>query len=187
MKKIPNSKATEIDDGIAKRIIAVPVVSGELEVEYQVNENLTEYDQLATALGYNGSQKNSNYPNYLSGPMKSAWLLESAENLSRNNQRTIAGFSNALIGSWKRFYGQRDLRKAGLKLIRKLKWLNVYKKYHDTPIKFTLRVKTLYGVLDKLDQDPGLTPMPTERQRKEILVESFPRDYQQVYDLRGGR
>ena len=79
-KKLPNSKATEVDGGIAKRIIAVPVVSGELEVEYQVNENLIEYENLSTALGYTGPQKFSNYPNYLTGPMKSAWQLEISKN-----------------------------------------------------------------------------------------------------------
>ena len=43
-KKIPNTKDTEVDNGGVKRIFAVPLVSGELEVEFQINENLTAFN-----------------------------------------------------------------------------------------------------------------------------------------------
>ena len=78
-----------------------------------------------------------------------------------------------------------DLRKAGLKLVSKLKWKKI-SKFKHSPVKFTLRVETLYGILEQMDVDPGTTPMPTPRQKKEQLVDSFPKDYQLAYDLRGG-
>ena len=51
-------------------------------------------------------------------------------------------------------------------------------------MKFTLPVETLYGLCEKMDEDLGTTPMPTPRQRKETLVDAFPKDYRLAYDLR---
>ena len=59
MKKKPSSKATEVNDVVMERITAVPVVSGELEIKYQVNENLTKYENPATEIGYTGPQRKS--------------------------------------------------------------------------------------------------------------------------------
>ena len=56
---MPNLKATEVNDVVMKHITAVPVVSGELEIKYQVNENLTEYENPATEIGYTGPQRKS--------------------------------------------------------------------------------------------------------------------------------
>ena len=81
---------------------------------------------------------------------------------------------------------QTDLRKAALKMISKLKWKKVLRKYEHDPVKFTLRVETLYGLCEKMDEDPGTTPMLTPCQRKETLVDAFPKDFRLTYDLRGG-
>ena len=53
------------------------------------------------------------------------------------------------------------------------------------PVKFTLRVETLYLLCEKMDEDPGTKPMSTPRQRKETLVNAFPKDFRLAYDLCG--
>ena len=53
-------------------------------------------------------------------------------------------------------------------------------------MKFTLCVETLYGLCDKMDEDPNTTPMPTPRQKKEQLVNACPKDFRIAYDLREG-
>jgi hypothetical protein len=155
-------------------------------VEYQINEQLPIFFELSNALGYTGLQKFNHFGQYLSGAFKLAWENEVRTNYAANHQRTHPGFDRALIGTWIRFYGQQDLRKAGLKLIASLKWKKMHRKYDHTPVQFTQRIETLYAVLKRLDTDPGTTPMPTARQKKESLVESFPKDYQVYFECRGG-
>ena len=115
-----------------------------------------------------------------------AWTSEVQDNFNANHLKTKPGFRRALIGTWKRFYGQPDLRKAGLKYTRGLEWEKKYDKHGHTPVQFTQRIETLYSVLKQMDEDPGVTPMPTARQKKEDLVEAFPKDYQDYYDLHQG-
>ena len=71
-------------------------------------------------------------------------------------------------------------------MIPKLKWKKMFCKHEHAPVKFTLPMETLYGLCEKMDEDPDRTPMPTPRQRKEILVDAFPKDFRLAYDLRGG-
>jgi len=129
--------------------------------------------------------KFSNYSTYLSGAFKQSWENEIRTIYGANHQRTLPAFKRALIATWIRHYGQPDLRKAGLKLVKALKWKEKNKKYDHTPVQFTQRVETLYELLKQLDNTPGITPMPTAHQRKEYLVESFPRSYQIYFELRG--
>ena len=62
----------------------------------------------------------------------------------------------------------------------------MFRKHKHAPVKFTLRVKTLSGLCKKMGEDLDNTPMPTPRQRKETLVDAFPKDFRLAYDLRGG-
>lgn len=185
---IKNTKSVEFNDAHGdKRTISIPVVSGAKPVEFQVNEQMPLFFELATARNYTGLQKFTAFGEYLSGTIKNAWENELQQNFSTNNTRTNPGFLRAVLATWKRFYGQQDLRKAGLKYIANLEWDQIYRKTGDTPVKFTQRVETLYAVLKELDEYPGgTTPLPTVRQRKEFLVESFPKDYQVYYEGRGG-
>ena len=180
------TKSIEFEDNGATRTFAIPVVSGSKNIEFQVNEQLPIFFELADTLGYNGQDKFNHFGEYLSGSFKSAWENEVHANFAANHQQTNPGFKRAIIGLWVRFYGQEDLRKAALKYLQGLKWKEIYHKYKHTPVQYTQRVETLYAVLKQLDVDPGTTPMPTARQKKECLVESFPRDYQVYYELRGG-
>ena len=180
------TKNIEIEDNGATTTYAIPVVSGDKDIEFQVQEQLPIFFSLANQRGYNGLDKFTHFGECLSGPFKSTWENELNANFAANHLRTNPGFRRALIGTWVRFYGQPDLRKAGLKYVSKLKWKDMYHKYSHTPVQFTQRVETLYAVLKQLDEDPGTTPMPTARQKKEYLVESFPKDYQEYYELRGG-
>ena len=62
----------------------------------------------------------------------------------------------------------------------------MFRKHEHAPVKFTLHMETLYGLCEKMDEDPGTTPMPTPRQRKETLVDAFLEAFCLAYDLRGG-
>ena len=157
------SKSIEVENNNATRTFAIPIVSGDKPIEFQVNEQLPIYHDLSSELSYTGVQKFEKFGNYLSGAFQSAWDNEIAANFALNNQRTAPGFLRALKNTWRRFYGQQDLRKAGLDLIRsKLKWKKIHGKYKHTPVKFTQRVETLYALLAQLDANPGMTPMPTD-------------------------
>ena len=71
-------------------------------------------------------------------------------------------------------------------MISKLKSKKVFRKHEHAPVKFRLCMETLYGLCEKMDEDPGTTPILTPRQRKETLVDAFPKDYRLAYDLSGG-
>ena len=62
----------------------------------------------------------------------------------------------------------------------------MFRKHKHAPVKFTLRVKTLYGLCEKMGEGPDNMPMPTPRQRKETLVDAFTKDFRLAYDLLGG-
>ena len=79
------------------------MVSGEKEVEYQINEQLPIFFELSNALGYTGLQKFNHFGQYLSGAFKLAWENEVRTNYAANHQRTHPGFDRALIGTWIRF------------------------------------------------------------------------------------
>lgn len=180
------TKKIEVEEHGATRTFAIPVVSGDKPIEYQINEQLPIFLDLAHVRGYNGQTKFSNFGQYLSGQLKATWESELQDNYATNNLRTNAQFLPAIRATWLRFYGQPDLRKGGLKYTRGLEWESKHEKYGHTPVQFTQRIVTLYSVLKQMDADPGTTPMPTDRQQKEDLVESFPKEYQEYYDLRGG-
>ena len=62
----------------------------------------------------------------------------------------------------------------------------MFRKHEHAPVKFTRHMETLYGLCEKMDKDPSMTPMSTPRQRKETLVNAFLKDCCLVYELRGG-
>ena len=61
----------------------IPIVSGEKDIEFQVNEQLPLYDGLAEALVYIGPEKFSHYGTYLSGAFK----LKRKNELNDNNHQ----------------------------------------------------------------------------------------------------
>jgi len=138
------------------------------------------------APAYTGPKKFHFFGQYFSCPFKAVWKNELAQIFRTNASRTNQAFDHALIGTWIRIYGQTNLRKAALKMISKLKWKKIFRKYEHAPVKFTLRMETLYGLCEKSDEDPGRTPMPTSCQRKETLVDAFPEDFRLAYDIFGG-
>ena len=184
-KKKHKSIGIDFDNG-AKETFDIPIVSGNKGVEFQVSEQLQLYDSLATSLVYTGPQKFDNYSTYLSGAFKSAWENELNADHPTGHQRTVPGFKRALRATWSRFYGETDLRKGALKMLTNLKWKKVFQRYEHTPTQFAQRVETLYALVKELDEDPGITPMPTLRMQNEDLVESFPKDYQTYFEVRSG-
>ena len=137
-------------------------------------------------MNYTGQQKFENYGKYLSRTIKTTWQLVLVDDFLNDGRRTHPGFKCALTGVLKRFYDQQDLCEACLKMISKLEWKKIHKKYGDEPAKHTQRVENLCTLTSKLDIDPGTTPMPTTGQKNKQLVESFPRDYRLYFVLRGG-
>ena len=49
------------------------MVSGEKDVEYQINEQLPIFFELSNMLGYTGLEKFNHFGQYFSGAFKSAW------------------------------------------------------------------------------------------------------------------
>ena len=62
----------------------------------------------------------------------------------------------------------------------------MFRKHEHAPVKFTLRMESLFGQCEKMDEDQGRTPMPTPRQRKETLADAFPKEFRLAYNLRKG-
>ena len=179
-------KTVQVEQNGTTNFFAIPIVSGEKGVEFQLNEQTKPFFELSDALNYTGQQKFENYGKYLSGAIKTTWELVLADDFPNAGHRTHPGFKRALIAVWKRFYGQQDLREACLKMISKLEWKKIHKKYGDKPAKYTQRVENLYTIISQLNITPGTTPMPTTRQKNKQLVESFPKDYRLYFVLRGG-
>ena len=76
-----------------------------------------------------------------------------------------------LFGTWTRFYGQTDLRKAALnELEEDISYLFMWKIYMGCAIL-------------KMNEDLGTMQMSTPRQKKEQLVDAFPKDFHLVNDL----
>ena len=67
------SKAIEVAHGGATRTFAVPIVSGDKGIEFQISEQLPIFSELARVRGYSGQQKFAKFGQYLSGPFKSTW------------------------------------------------------------------------------------------------------------------
>ena len=130
------TKSIEFEDNGVTQTFAIPVVSGDKEVEYQINEQLPIFFDLAATLGYTGPNKFQHFGQYLSGTCKSAWENELRTNFSANNQRTHQGFRRALIATWSRVYGQTDLRKGGIKYLVNLKWKKMHEKYSHEPVQY---------------------------------------------------
>jgi hypothetical protein len=74
-KKKHKSVEVAFNNG-ATQTFEIHIVSGEKEIEFQVNEQLPLYDGLAEALVYIGPEKFSHYGTYLSGAFKSTWENE---------------------------------------------------------------------------------------------------------------
>ena len=130
-------------------------------------------------------QKNLRHPNCVRQKGSQVYNKQT-QNFRTNAAHTNPASDRALVRTWICFYGQTDLRKAALKMISKLKWKHIIRKYNHVPVKFTLCVKFLYGLCEKMNEDPGTTPIPTLRQKKKQLVDTFPKDFRLVYDIYGG-
>ena len=63
----------------------------------------------------------------------------------------------------------------------------MFRKYEHAPVKLTLLMETLYGLCEKMDENPGRTPMPTANSapKERKLVDAFPKDFRLAYDLCG--
>ncbi len=70
------TKFIEVESNGATRTFAIPVVSGEKNIEFQINEQLPLFFELVNALGFNGQEKFNRFGTYLSGSFKSAWENE---------------------------------------------------------------------------------------------------------------
>ena len=86
-----------------------------------INEQIPPYKELVMARAYTGLEKFHLFSQYCSGPFKAAWENDLAQKFCTNPVRTNPAFDRALIGTWFRFYGTTDLRKAALKMISKIK------------------------------------------------------------------
>ena len=69
----------------ASQTFEILIVSGEKDIEFQVNEQLSLYGGLAEALVYTGPEKFFHYGTYLSGAFKSTWENEMNDNYPQWN------------------------------------------------------------------------------------------------------
>ena len=65
------TKDVEITDNGATKTFAIPVISGDKPIEFQINEQLPIFLDLANLQGYSGQDKFDNFGQYLSGSFKS--------------------------------------------------------------------------------------------------------------------
>ena len=126
--KKQKSKSVEVEEDRAKQAFVAPIVSGEKDLEFTINEQIPPYKELASALNYTGPKKFHNFGQYCLGTFKAAWENKLAQHFRTHVSRTNTAFDRALVGSWTRFYGQTDLRKAALKMISKLKRKKIFLK-----------------------------------------------------------
>ena len=103
-------------------IYVIPIVLGEKDLEFMINEQIPPYKELAMARANTGPEKFHFFGQYCSGLFKAAWENELDQFFCTNAVRTNPAFDRALIGTWICFYGQTELWKAALKMISKLKW-----------------------------------------------------------------
>ena len=91
------TKSIEFDANGVIQTFAITVVLGDKEVEYQINEQLPIFFDLAATLGYTGPNKFQHFGLFLSGICKFAWETKHGMNFSVNNQQTHQGFCGMLI------------------------------------------------------------------------------------------
>ena len=142
-----------------------------------MNEQIPPYKEFASALSYICTLDRGSFVILASIArvhIKQFWKMSSPKKIVQmyyvQIQRSIVRW---VVRTWIHFYGQTDFAEAALKMISKLKWRKVFRKYEHAPVKFALRVETLYGLCKKMDADLSTMSMPTPRQRKETLVDAF--------------
>ena len=68
-------KTVQVEQNGTTNFFAIPIVSGEKGVEFQLNEQTKPFFELLDTLNYTGQQKLENYGKYLFGAIKTTWEL----------------------------------------------------------------------------------------------------------------